>query len=78
MRGLEVVPNYTVLAMSATFSTLVARACAKEPHKSALTVAQEVSAKLNAARRAKREQSQQARPKLYATKSSWMSGYDNY
>jgi hypothetical protein len=64
--------------MSLPFSVLVARACAKEPHKSALTVARELSAKLNAARKIKRERAQQARPKLYATKSSWMSGYDNY
>jgi len=64
--------------MSATFSVLVARALAKEPHKSALTVAREVSAKLNAARKIKQERAQQARPKLYATKTSWSNGYDNY
>lgn len=68
--------------MSLPFSTLVARACAREPHRSALEVASELSKKLNAQRAAKRDaknaQARNNQSKLYPTKTSWSRPYDNY
>lgn len=68
--------------MSLPFSTLIARACAREPHRSAMDVAKELSARLNAQRAAKRDAKNAAarenRSKLYKTVTSWSSGYDNY
>ncbi len=64
--------------MSERFSVLVARAAAKQPHRPIMTIAREVSERLNAASKAKRERAKRNQPKLYATKTSWSSNYDQY
>ena len=64
--------------MSERFSVLVARAAAREPHRPIIEIARELGEQMSAARKRKRERAQQTKPKLYATKSSWMSAYDNY
>lgn len=64
--------------MSLPFSVLVARACAKQPHRSAIAIAQELSDKIRDASAQKHERARTQRPKLYATKTTWSSNYDNY
>ncbi len=64
--------------MSLPFSVLVARAAAREPHRPIIEIARELGEQMSAARKRKSERAKQNQPKLYATKSSWASAYENY